>query len=110
MNSIDDNRGLLEALIADGRPLLSLTGMSLIVSGLFALFLSATRHFLPHDVAFLGMTPDELCAVNECRIVHFMIHDRVSFGGSIIGVGTLYLWLAGFLCGRSNPGRGGCSL
>ena len=25
-----------------------------------------------------------------------MIHDRVSFGGSILGVGTLYLWLAEF--------------
>src|SRR5262249_28697785 len=49
-----------------------------------------------HDVAFLGMTPDDLCAVNECRIVHFMIHDRVAFAGSLIAIGTLYLWLAEF--------------
>ncbi len=81
-------------LIGDGRPLLSLTGVALIGSGLFAFFLSATKHFLPHDVAYLGMTPPELCALNECRIVHFMIHDRVSFGGSLVAVGTLYLWLA----------------
>jgi hypothetical protein len=45
-------------------------------------------------VAFLGMTPQELCAVHECRIVHFMIHDRVAFGGAIIAIGVVYLWLA----------------
>ena len=92
----DDDRGLLPTLIADGRPLLSLTGVMLILSGLFAFFLGVTKHFLPHDVAFLGMTPQELCAINECRIVHFMIHDRVSFGGALVAVGTLYLWLAAF--------------
>lgn len=95
MSSLDDrDRGLLAILVDDGRPLLSLTAVALIGSGLFAFFLSATKHFLPHDVAYLGMTPTELCAVNECRIVHFMIHDRVSFGGSLVAVGTLYLWLA----------------
>ena len=91
-----DNRGLFEALIGDGRPALSLTGLILILCGAFALFQSATRHFLPHDVAFLGMTPEELCTINECRIVHFMIHDRVAFAGSLIAIGTLYLWLAQF--------------
>lgn len=92
----NDKRDFFSALIKDGRPLLTFTGLMLILSGLFALFLSLTEHFLPHDVAFLGMTPKELCAINECRIVHFMIHDRVAFGGSIIGIGTLYLWLVEF--------------
>src|SRR5262245_16254423 len=92
----EDGSGLLSTLIDDGRPLLSLTGVMLILSGLFAFFLGVTKHFLPHDVAFLGMTPQELCAINECRIVHFMIHDRVSFGGALVAVGTLYLWLAAF--------------
>ncbi|HJT31821.1 MAG TPA: hypothetical protein VJ783_07185 [Pirellulales bacterium] len=90
----NNDRGLFDILVDDGRPLLSLTAVALIGSGLFAFFLSATKHFLPHDVDYLGMTPPELCAVNECRIVHFMIHDRVSFGGSLVAVGTLYLWLA----------------
>ena len=91
-----DNPGLFTALIADGRPLLAFTGLILILSGLFALFLSATHHFLPHDVEYLGMSPEELCAINECRIVHFMFHDRVAFGGALIGVGVLYLWLVEF--------------
>jgi hypothetical protein len=94
--TINDNRGLLEALIGDGRSLIRLTAVLLILSGLFAFFLSATRHFLPHDVAHLGMTPEELCTINECRIVHFMIHDRVSFGGALVGIGILYLWLVEF--------------
>src|SRR5439155_24769207 len=98
MSSATHNRddSFLAALIGDGTPLLSLTGFLLILAGLFAFFLGVTKHFLPHDVAYLGMTPPELCAINECRIVHFMIHDRVSFGGALVAIGTLYLWLAMF--------------
>ena len=79
----DDDRGLFTALVGDGRPLLSLTGLLLIGFGQFALFLSATGQFLPHDVAFLGTTPDKRRDVNEGRVVHFMFHDRVSFGGDL---------------------------
>ena len=42
-NDADDDRGLLPTLIADGRPLLSLTGVMLILSGLFAFFLGVTN-------------------------------------------------------------------
>jgi len=92
----ESENGLLSALVGDGRPLLGLLAIGLIVSGLFALFLSATMTFLPQDVAFLGMDPKALCALHECRIVHFIFHDRVSFGGTLIAVGTLYLWLMAF--------------
>src|SRR3712207_5810719 len=51
---------------------------------------------LPHDERFLGMTAEQLCALHGCRIVHFMYHDRGAFGGSIVAIGTLYLWLAAF--------------
>lgn len=96
MAAVEEQEGLLEAVIGDGRPLIRLSAVLLILSGLFAFFLSATRHFLPHDIAHLGMTADDLCTINECRIVHFMIHDRVSFGGALIGIGILYLWLVEF--------------
>src|SRR5713226_167784 len=92
----DDNRSLFQSLIKDGRPLMTLTAVLLILFGLFAFFLAATKHFLPHDVVYLGMTSEELCTINECRIVHFMIHDRVSFGGTLVGIGILYLWLVEF--------------
>src|SRR5260370_5201482 len=91
-----DNRGLIEALIGDGRPLLVFAGLCLVLAGGFALFLSATRHFLPHDVQFLGMTAEQLCGIHSCRVVYFMFHDRVSFGGALIAIGSLYVWLAEF--------------
>jgi len=95
-HTVIDNRGLLQALIGDGRSLLSFTGLSLVLAGSFALFLAATGHFLPHDLQFLRMTVEELCLINDCRIVHFMVHDRTAFGGALISIGLLYLWLAEF--------------
>ena len=89
-------RGLLGELIGDGRAPLTLTAVMLFLSGVFAIFLSYRREFLPHDVAFLGMTAESLCTIVGCRIVHFMFHDRVAFGGTLIAVATLYLWLAAF--------------
>jgi hypothetical protein len=91
-----DRRGLVQALVKDGRPLIVLTALALLFSGGFALFLSAVRQFLPHDLAFLGLSAKELCALGECRIVGFMVHDRATFGGVLIAIGTLYLWLAEF--------------
>lgn len=80
-------------LVGDGRPLLALVAIGLILSGIFALFLSITGTFLPHDLSFLGMQPSALCDLHQCRVVHFIFHDRVSFGGTLIAIGTLYLWL-----------------
>jgi hypothetical protein len=88
-----DDVGLLAPLFADGRPLLTLGTLGLLFSGGFAIFLAAAGQFLPHDIQFLGMTARELCDLNACRIVHFMIHDRVSFGGTLVALSILYLWL-----------------
>jgi hypothetical protein len=81
------------SLLGDGRFFLSVSAFALMLAGLFALLLGATGKLLPHDEQFLGMTAQDLCAMHECRIVHFMIHDRVSFGGSLIAIGLLYQWL-----------------
>src|SRR5258708_860491 len=91
-----NQRGLLEVLVGDGRTLLSVVAWGLVVCGGFALFQSATGEFLPHDVRYLGMTAGELCAIHQCRVVHFMFHDRVAFGGVLMALGTLYLWLVEF--------------
>jgi hypothetical protein len=79
--------------IGDGRPLLILSAVFLVACGVFAIFQAASGHFLPHDTAYLGMTAPQLCALYGCRVLHFMIHDRVSFGGVLIAIGVLYLWL-----------------
>ena len=94
--AVPDDPGFGEALIGDGRPLLVLCALVLLGCGTFALFLGATGQFLPHDIAFLGMTSQQLCSLHGCRIVHFMIHDRVSFGGVLVAVGVMYLWLVEF--------------
>jgi hypothetical protein len=55
----------IPALFHLGRALLGSTGAALAAAGLFACWLGVTKQFLPHDVAFLGMTPDDLCAATN---------------------------------------------
>jgi hypothetical protein len=92
----DQDRSFLQGLIGDGRQPLFALALGLLASGGAALFLASTRHFLPHDEQFLGMTANDLCALHGCRIVHFMVHDRASFGGVIVAIAILYLWLIEF--------------
>jgi hypothetical protein len=90
------DKGLVEALIGDGLFPLALTGIALAGAGLFALFLSITGHFLPHDVAYLGLDAEQLAKAGNRQLVNFMFHDRAAFGGSLVAVGLLYLWLTEF--------------
>ena len=101
MTDSDDN--FLRTLIGDGRPLLTLVALVLIGCGIFAIFQSSTGHFLPHDTAYLGMSAQQLCTMQGCRIVHFMMHDRASFGGVLIALGLVWLWLLEFPMRRGEP-------
>jgi hypothetical protein len=96
MRDLGEGRGFLRELVGDGRPAFSLTAVALFLSGALAIFLAIRREFLPQDIAYLGMSAESLCGVADCRIVRFMFHDRVSFGGTLIAVAILYLWLALF--------------
>ncbi len=98
-----DAQAARAALSLLGWPLVFVSGLILIASGVFALVLAATIKLLPYDTAYLQMTMTELCDRNACRIVHFMAHDRVSFGGSIISIGILYAWLAAGPLRRGEP-------
>lgn len=100
---MSENDSFLGTLIRDGRPLLELVALVLIGCGAFALFQSSTGQFLPHDTAYLGMSAQELCKMQGCRIVHFMMHDRASFGGVLIALGIMYLWLIEFPMRRGQP-------
>lgn len=86
-----------------GRTPLLLLAFGLLQSGLFALLLGIAGQFLPHDERFLGMSAEHLCSLHGCRIVHFMIHDRISFGGALVAVGLLYLWLVEAPLQRGRP-------
>ena len=91
-----DDHGLARVVVGDGVPLLLMTAGSLVFAGGFAIFLAASGEFLPHDIRYLGMSAGDLCSVAQCRVVDFMIHDRASFGGALIGIGVLYAYLALF--------------
>jgi len=91
-----DERGLIEAFLADGRLPLSMTGFILLLSGWFAIFQSVTGYFLPQDVNALGFDARQLADMASIRVVHFMFHDRVAFGGTLLAVGTAYWFLAEF--------------
>ncbi len=88
--------GFLSSLLGDGRALFKLIALALIGAGIFVVFQAATGHFLPQDTEYLGMNAKQLCTLHGCRIVHFMIHDRISFGGVLLAIGVMYLWLAEF--------------
>jgi hypothetical protein len=98
-----DNRTLPEALLGDGRPPLYALALGLLAAGGAALFLAGTGHFLPHDEQFLGMSAEQLCGYRGCRVVHFMVHDRASFGGVVFAVGLLYLWFTEFPLRAGQP-------
>lgn len=93
---MNDDRGFFETLLGDGRPLVTLIALSLMGFGAFVIFQAATSQFLPQDTDYLGLTARQLCALRGCRVVHFMIHDRISFGGVLLAIGVMYLWLAEF--------------
>ncbi len=95
--------GFFVTLMKDGRPLLSWTALALLGSGGFALFLSTRGEFLPHDMAFLGVTAAELRSVAEGKLVAFMLHDRVAFGGTLLAIAFLYLWLIEFPLANGEP-------
>ena len=98
-----DQRGLLTTIVGDGRPLLLMVIGALAFAGGFAVFLAAAREFLPPDIHFLGMTAGQLCRIDDCRIVDFMVHDRVAWGGTMLGCAVLWAWLVVFPLGAKEP-------
>ena len=91
-----DERGLLQAMLADGRFLVALVGISLCLSGGFAILQSASGQLLPHDAHAIGKDAMALRQEAGRHLLGFMFHDRVAYGGSLVSIGTGYLWLAGF--------------
>ncbi len=88
-----DDETLWQALTGDGRPLLGIFAVGLGLAGAFAWFVSAAGETLPHELRFLGMTAPELHALADGRVADFMTHDRVAFGGTLVALAVLYLWI-----------------
>lgn len=91
-----DDRSLFEAAAGDGTFPIALTGFCLVLSGGFALLQSASGHLLPHDSQAIGIDAAGLLRAGNARLLGFMFHDRVAYGGSLLSIGFGYMWLAGF--------------
>jgi hypothetical protein len=91
-----DDRSLLEVVLGDGRFLIALTGISLALSGGFAVLQSISGQLLPHDSHAIGMDSSALMRAGNPHLLGFMFHDRVAYGGSLLSIGAGYLWLAAF--------------
>lgn len=71
----------------------ALMGAGMLAGGVLALAIAATRVVLSYDEAFLGLSRDQLHAVNP-RLIAFMAHDRVSLAGPMLTVGLMYVGLS----------------
>jgi hypothetical protein len=93
---VTDERSLLQTLLGDARFLIGLTGISLALSGGFAVLQSVSGQLLPHDSHAIGMDAMALMQAGNPHLLGFMFHDRVAYGGSLLAIGGGYLWLAEF--------------
>jgi dihydroorotate dehydrogenase len=73
----------------------TLMGAGMVIGGVLALVIAATKVVLPYDEAFLGMSVSDLKAVNP-NLLAFMAHDRISLAGAMLAIGVLYLGLSVF--------------
>lgn len=72
----------------------ALLGASLFVGGLMTLLLAFGRVLLPYDEHYLGLTAEALRR-NVPKLFAFMAHDRGILAGTMLGLGWIYLVLAG---------------
>ncbi|MGQ0600376.1 MAG: dihydroorotate dehydrogenase [Anaerolineales bacterium] len=74
-------------------------GLSMLIGGGLAWWIAATRVVLPYDEAFVGLTREQLAAINP-RLLPFMSHDRITLAGTILAIGVLYTALAWYAVRR----------
>jgi len=98
-----DDRSILDPVLRDGRFLIALTGICLALSGGFAILQSASGHLLPQDSHAIGLDAQALERAANHRLLGFMFHDRVAYGGTLLAIGAGYLWLAAFPMERREP-------
>ncbi|WP_432138508.1 hypothetical protein [Streptomyces sp. bgisy154] len=70
-----------------------LVGLGMITAGVCAAAITLGPVLLWYDRDYLGMTLDDLHAVNH-HLVHFLQHDRITMAGTLVSIGTLYTGLA----------------
>jgi hypothetical protein len=73
-----------------GRACLLFTAVGMMLGGLTILGIGMTHVFVPQDLEFMGVGPDELQAISP-RLVPLIAHDRTGFGGGLFSGGIAIL-------------------
>lgn len=68
-------------------------GISFILAGIFISIVGMTEVFIPTDLMYICMNPEQLKELND-RLIPVIAHDRAGFGSALISVGLLVLMLA----------------
>jgi hypothetical protein len=80
-----------------GRACLLLGAAGTALGGLTILWVGITDIFVPEDLAFMGLSAEQLQLVSP-RLVPLMAHDRAGFGGAVFTLG-----LTAFFCLWCSP-------
>ena len=71
----------------------TLMGAGMLIGGVLAFVIAATKVVLPYDESFLGMPRAALPSINP-HLLDFMAHDRITLAGVMIAIGLLYVGLS----------------
>jgi dihydroorotate dehydrogenase len=84
-----------------GQFLFVVLGFSFVLGGIVISSFGVTSVFVPTDLLYLCMTPDQLQDFNS-KLIPVIAHDRAGFGSALLSVGLLVLLLAlwGFQQGK----------
>lgn len=73
------------------------------VAGATIMLVGMTAVLVPQDVEYLGVSADELHALNP-RLISLIAHDRAGFGGALASAGVAAFLCVG--CGRPSKSLG----
>jgi dihydroorotate dehydrogenase len=72
-----------------GRIMIGMFAAGLSLAGVSILAIAGSDVFVPQDLAFIRLDPNDLVAINE-RLIPVMAHDRAGFGGGLLALGILF--------------------
>ncbi len=90
---VPGERAALRSRLGAGRACLLFTAVGMMLGGLLIMGIGMTHVFVPQDLEFMGVAPDDLQAISP-RLVPLIAHDRSGFGGGLFSGGIAILCCA----------------
>jgi dihydroorotate dehydrogenase len=76
-----------------GQSMFVISGVCLLSAGIVISTIGMNGVFVPEDLMFFSLTPEQISAFNE-KLIPLIAHDRAGFGGALISEGFLLLTIA----------------